>query len=112
MKGQAKVSKDHGQGRLLDGPVFPGSCHVPVGMGSGAGDPGLEQECQMLSCERAQGGAGRLALHKTGHRKTNVPHFVPGLLFLKTFLPDDSVQIVGRHGQFRCCNKNTIDWVA
>ena len=30
MKGQAKVSKDHGQGRLLDGQVFPRSCHVTV----------------------------------------------------------------------------------
>lgn len=99
MKGQAKVSKDHGQGRLLDEHVFPRSCHVTVGMGTGAGDPGLEQGCQMLSCEQAQGGVGNLALHRAGHRKTNVPQFVPGLLFLKIVLPYfeiDSVQIIVR----------------
>ena len=87
-------------------------------MGTGAGDPGLEQECQMLSCEQAQGGAGSLALHRAGHRKMNVPQFVPGLLFLKIVLPDDSVQIIvrvssnHRQGQFRCYNKNTLDWAA
>ena len=96
MKGQAKVSKDHGQGRLLDGHVFPRSCHVTAGMGRRAGDPGLEKECQMLSCEQAPGGAGRRALHRAGHRKTNVPQFVPGLLFLKIALPDNSVQIIVR----------------
>lgn len=115
---------DEGPGQGEQGPwpgEAPGWTRVPkelVGMGTGAGDPGLEQECQMLSCEQAQGGAGSLALHRAGHRKMNVPQFVPGLLFLKIVLPDDSVQIIvrvssnHRQGQFRCYNKNTLDWAA
>ena len=56
MKGQAKVSKDHGQGRLLDEHVFPRSCHVTVGMGTGAGDPGLEQGVRCSHASRLRKG--------------------------------------------------------
>lgn len=83
MKGQAKVSKDCGQQKLLGRHGFLRSCHVTGRVERGAGDSGSERECSDALMP-AQGGAVRVALHCAGHRKTNVAQFFPGVVLSRS----------------------------